>query len=259
MEAQLAAMGGPPEDWWADRSALFARSIGERAAAPPLGLAAIAERLERGDTLLDIGGGAGRYSVPLSRVVRHVTLVEPSPAMAEHARAAFAAAGRDNFTVVEREWPGVRVPKASAVLIANVLSPIEDIESFLRAALRRATDWLFIIHGSHDEGGAPAARVNEAFHGEPRVPNPGLSELLPALHELGIFPDVVMSSRRFARTFADLDEAARAMAAIALVAPTPRALARIRRLLRGELRQTRGGRLAAPAQVLPVGLLIWKC
>ncbi|MDP6606109.1 MAG: class I SAM-dependent methyltransferase, partial [Dehalococcoidia bacterium] len=224
----------------------------------PLGLAAIADRLDHGDTLLDIGGGAGRYAVPLARLLRHVTLVEPSPTMAAAARTAFAAAGRDNFTVVEREWPSVRVPKASAVLIANVLSPIEDLEGFLQAALRRASEWLFIIHGNHDEGGPATARVVEAFHGEPRVPNPGLSELLPALYELGIFPDVTMSSRRFTRTFADLDEAARSIAATALVAPTPRALARICRLLRGQLRRARGGRLAAPLQELPVGLLIWK-
>ncbi|MDP6607033.1 MAG: hypothetical protein QF664_12365, partial [Dehalococcoidia bacterium] len=40
MEGQLAAMGGPPEDWWAERSAQFARGIGQNAIAPPLGLAA---------------------------------------------------------------------------------------------------------------------------------------------------------------------------------------------------------------------------
>ena len=258
MDAQLAAIGGPPEDWWAGRSAMFARSIGDPAAAPPFGLQQIGDRLDRRETLIDIGAGAGRYSVPLSRVLAHVTLVEPSPAMTEHARAAFTAAGRDNFTIVEREWPGARVPRASAVLMANVLAPVEDLEGFLRPALRRATDWLFIIHGSVGDRAAVPNRIAEAFHGEPHVPNPVAADLIPALHELGIYPDIVMGTRRFARRYDDLDQAAEAMAGAALVEPTKRNLARIRRLLRGALKPAADGRLALPVQELPIALMIWR-
>ncbi|MEE8337197.1 MAG: class I SAM-dependent methyltransferase [Dehalococcoidia bacterium] len=258
MEAQLSASGGPPADWWAGRSAMFARGIGDPAAAPPFGLRQIADRLSRSATLIDIGAGAGRYSVPLSRLLAHVTLVEPSPAMAEHARAAFAAAGRDNFTIVEREWPGPRVPRASAVLMANVLAPVEHLERFLRPALRRASEWLFIIHGSIGDDSAVADRIAEAFHGEPRIPNPGAAELIPALHELGIYPDIVMGTRRFARSFDDLDHAATAMAGSALVAPTRGNLTRLRRILRGALRPVPGGRLALPVQELPIALMTWR-
>ena len=258
MEAQLAASTGPPADWWAGRSAMFARGIGDPAAAPPFGLRQIADRLDRSATLIDIGAGAGRYSVPLSRLLAHVTLVEPSPAMAEHARAAFAAAGRDNFTIVEREWPGPRVPPASAVLMANVLAPVEDLEAFLRPALRRAGEWLFIIHGSIGDDSAVANRIGEAFHGEPRVPNPGAAELIPALHELGIYPDIVMGTRRFARSFDDLDHAATAMAGSALVEPTRGNLTRLRRILRGALQPVADGRLAMPVQELPIALMTWR-
>ena len=258
MEAQLAALGGPTGDWWSGRAASFARGIGDPAAAPPFGLPAIADRLGRADTLIDIGAGAGRYAVPLSRLVDHVTLVEPSAAMAERARAAFSSAGRDNYAVVEREWPRARVPAASAVLIANVLNPVEELSGFVRPALARTRDWLFIVHGAVRDDGEATARVIEAFHGEPRVPNPGLGELIPALHQLGIYPDVFMGRRRFQRAFADLDEAARAAAASALVAPTPEALHRIRAILRLRLRRAAGGRLVEPPRQGLVGLLVWR-
>ena len=193
MEAQLAALGGPPRDWWSERAASFARTIGDPAAAPPFGLPAIADRLGRADTLIDVGAGAGRYAapgatrrralrgagryaVPLSRLVAHVTLVEPSAAKAGRARAAFSSAGRDNYTLVEREWPRARVSAASAVLIANVLNPVEELSGFVGPALARSRDWLFIVHGAVRDDGEATARVIEAFHGEPRVPNPGLGE-----------------------------------------------------------------------------------
>ncbi len=261
MAAQLTAVGGPPDDWWSRRAASFTRGIGDPAAEPPFGLRDIGDRLGRADTLIDVGAGAGRYAVPLARTLRHVTLVEPSAAMAEHARTAFAAAGLDNYTLVEREWPSFQrkdVPRATAVLIANVLSPVEDLRAFIEPALARASDWLFIVHGTVPDGGDAVARVIEAFHGEARVPLAELGDLIPALHELGVYPHVLMGTRRSRPAYADLDEAARVAAANALVEPTPAALRRIRGLLRGLLRPTDDGRLAAPPRDLPVGLLVWR-
>ena len=260
MDAQLAALGGPPEDWWRDRGAFLARGIGDRGAEPPFALRQIIDRLDRDATVVDVGAGAGRYAVPLARVVAHVTLVEPSPAMASRARDAFAAAGASNYTLVERAWPGAQsaAPEASAVLMANVLGGEEDVRAFVEPALRRARQWLFIVHGTVGEVGESVARVTGAFHDEPRIPVPGLAELLPALHELGVYPDVVMGRRRVQRTYADLDEAARSLAAAALVAPTASALRRIRGIVRRRLRRNDGGRLAERPLDLPVGLLIWR-
>ena len=259
MDAQLVRLGGPPEDWWAGRSGSFARGIGDLAEAPPFGLTAIADRLGRADTLLDIGAGAGRYAVPLARLAAHVTLVEPSPAMAHAAREAFAAAGRTDYTLLERAWP-TDSPATTAVLMANVLAPVEDLGGFVVPALERASEWLFIVYGTAGgDGSEPTtARVIEAFHGEPRVPSPALGDLLPALHELGIFPDVQMGRRRFQAAYADLDETARAVAAAALIEQTPRALRRVRGMLRAALQPIEDGRLALPALDLPVGLLTWR-
>ena len=67
-----------------------------------------------------------------------------------------------------------------------------------------------------------------------------------------------MGRRRFQRASAGVGEAARAVAASALVAPTPGALRRIRAILRNRLRSVDGGRLVEPAREGPVGLLIWR-
>ena len=54
MDRQLAALGGAPKDWWAERATLFTRGTGDPAASPPPGLEAIVERLERHHTLIDL-------------------------------------------------------------------------------------------------------------------------------------------------------------------------------------------------------------
>ena len=259
MDRQLDALGGPPEDWWAGRAALFTRGIGDVAALPPPGLEAIVERLERHHTLIDVGAGAGRYAAPLSRAVRHVTLVEPSPAMARLARQQLEQLGRDNWTLVEQGWlQADDLDPASAVLFANVLNPHEDIEDWIDRALSLARGWLFIVHGSMPEVMPHMQRVARALHGEERVAQPGISDLIPALHDMDIYPDVVMFERRFARSYSDTDEAAREIASTLLIEPSVEALGRIRELIEPDLLVRANGRVALPAVTAPHALLIWR-
>ena len=259
MDRQLDALGGPPEDWWAGRAALFTRGIGDVAALPPPGLEAIVERLERHHTLIDVGAGAGRYAAPLSRAVRHVTLVEPSPAMARLAREQLEQLGRDNWTLVEQGWlQADGLDPASAVLFANVLNPHEDIEDWIDRALSLARGWLFIVHGSIPEVMPHMQRVARALHGEERVAQPGISDLIPALHDMDIYPDVVMFERRFARSYSDTDEAAREIASTLLIEPSVEALGRIRELIEPDLLVRANGRVALPAVTAPHALLIWR-
>ena len=259
MDRQLAALGGAPEDWWAGRAALFTRGIDDPAASPPPGLEAIVERLERHHTLIDVGAGAGRYAVPISRTVRHVTLVEPSPAMARLAREQLEQLGRDNWTLVEQRWlQADGLDPASAVLFANVLNPHEDIEDWMDRALSLARGWLFIVHGSIPDVTPHMQRVARALHGEERVPQPGISDLIPALYDMDIYPDVVMSERRFARSYTDVDQATREIASTLLIEPSEEALRHIRELIEPDLRARADGRVALPAVTAPHALLIWR-
>ena len=144
------------------------------------------------------------------------------------------------------------------MLIANVLNPHEDLEAWIDKALSLARGWLFIVHGSIPEVTPYMQRVARALHGEERVPQPGISHLIPALHDMDIYPDVVMFERRFARSYADADEAAREIASTLLIEPTNEALGRIRELIEPDLRERADGRVAPPAVTAPHALLIWR-
>src|SRR3974377_1705092 len=67
-------------------------------------LAVIASYIEADDVIIDVGGGAGRISLPLALRCREVINVEPSPTMAMGFRRNAAGAGITNTRIIEGEW-----------------------------------------------------------------------------------------------------------------------------------------------------------
>ena len=73
-------------------------------------LAVIASYIEADDVIIDVGGGAGRISLPLALRCREVINVEPSPTMRMGFSRNAAAAGISNARMIEGEWPDVDAP-----------------------------------------------------------------------------------------------------------------------------------------------------
>ena len=94
--------GEMPVDRWAGLSE-GARSDPRR----PLdaNLAALVEYVEPHDVLLDVGGGAGRISLPLALHCRELIVLDPSPAMRTQFEGAAHAAGIANARFIQATWP----------------------------------------------------------------------------------------------------------------------------------------------------------
>ncbi len=149
----------------------------------------IAAYLEPEDVLLDIGGGAGRISLPLALRCREVVNVEPSPAMSAAFRANADRGGVHNARVVTGDWLAVEPPEGDVALVAHVLYLTQEIEAFiarLNAAARRR---VIVIVGAPP----PPTRNRVLFQrvfGEEEALVPGQEALVPVLWELGLLPDV---------------------------------------------------------------------
>jgi 16S rRNA G527 N7-methylase RsmG len=72
----------------------------------------LAQEVTPATTLLDVGGGAGRFALPLALRCKHVTVVEPSPSMGETLRHLAAETGIANVTIVARPWEQAEVETA---------------------------------------------------------------------------------------------------------------------------------------------------
>jgi 2-polyprenyl-3-methyl-5-hydroxy-6-metoxy-1,4-benzoquinol methylase len=154
---------------------------------------ALAAWVTPGSTVLDVGGGAGRYALPLAIRAGHATVVDPSPSMLEALERSAKEAGINNVSAVHAGWEEADVEPADLVLCANVVYGVANIEPFVRKLESHARERVAILLFMD----APLSRMSpiwQAVHGEKRIDMPALPELLPVLWEMGIYPNVEMLS-----------------------------------------------------------------
>jgi SAM-dependent methyltransferase len=157
----------------------------------PLGpnLAVIASYIEADDVVIDVGGGAGRMSLPLALRCREVINVEPSPTMAAGFRTNAAGAGITNTRIIEGEWPAVDASAGSVALVNHVTYMTREIVPFIEK-LEQAGRRRVLITVNSEPGPSIQRVLYQLVHGEAEEVVPGHVELINAIWELGILPDV---------------------------------------------------------------------
>jgi 2-polyprenyl-3-methyl-5-hydroxy-6-metoxy-1,4-benzoquinol methylase len=152
-------------------------------------LAVIASYIQPEDVVIDVGGGAGRVSLPLALRCREVINVDSSPAMGMEFDAAAAEAGITNARFVQANWLEAEGIQGDIAITSNVTYFVRDIVRFignLETTVRRRV----IITVWSVANPNQSTKLFQLVYGEPQAAVPGHRELLPALWELGILPDV---------------------------------------------------------------------
>jgi SAM-dependent methyltransferase len=129
-------------------------------------------------TVLDVGGGAGRYALPLALHSQHVTVVEPSPSMTSALADVSREAGISNVSAVESKWEDADVEPADLVLAANVVYGVTDIVPFVQQLNDHARAVVVIV-AYMDSPSSMMSPLWKAVHGDERIDLPGAPELLP--------------------------------------------------------------------------------
>lgn len=131
----LASVDQSPYAWPAR---VFARTATRR--PDPVTGPLLLQLLPEAGTLIDVGAGTGRLSLPIAAAGHRVLAVEPNAAMAaELERGAASMTG--SVAVVRRRWPEVAaaVGPHDVALTANVVYDVADIGPFLQALDHSAT------------------------------------------------------------------------------------------------------------------------
>jgi 2-polyprenyl-3-methyl-5-hydroxy-6-metoxy-1,4-benzoquinol methylase len=152
-------------------------------------LEAVAAYIEPGDTIVDVGGGAGRVGLPLALRCKELINVEPSPGMGEQFKASAEEAGIKNARLVTADWLDDHGVEGDVTLVFNVTYFVPDIARFVEklvAASRRRV----VISVWSVPPPAQNAKLFRIIHEEDRQFVPGHRELLSVLWEMGIPPDV---------------------------------------------------------------------
>lgn len=184
--AQRARLGLDRPDRWSSGAARFRADPHRPFDAT---LRALASYLRPDDVLIDVGGGAGRLSLPLASRCREVVNVEPAAGMREAFVAVAAAAGLRNVRCVAAPWLAAADVRGDVVLAAHVTYHVHPIQPFVAKLTAAARRQVVVLVNSVPPAGMNA-RLFALLHGEEQVVVPGYRELLPVLWEEGLVPEV---------------------------------------------------------------------
>lgn len=184
---QTARLGGPATDRWASRAAMFRLDPRRQLEANTQAVVAL---VRPGETVIDVGGGAGRVSLPVALHCAGVTNVEPSAGMRAEFEASAREAGISNVRCIDGDWPAAATGLvADVVMLANVTYFVREIVPFVEA-LNSAARRLVVVGVWSVPPPNHHATVFELLHNEPQARVPTHRELLPVLWDMGILPDV---------------------------------------------------------------------
>jgi hypothetical protein len=149
----------------------------------------IASYIAPDDVIVDVGGGAGRISLPLALRCREVINVEPSGAMGAGFLANAAQAGITNFRVIASDWLTSAPPVGTVALVNHVPYLTREIVPFLEKLEQVGRRRVLITVNSPPPPSWHRV-LYHLVHGETEEVVPGHVELVNVLWELGILPDI---------------------------------------------------------------------
>lgn len=145
-------------------------------------------------SVLDIGAGAGAYTIPLAKSARKVTVVEPSRGQIARLMRRAEHEGLVNIKVINKRWQDVDISELERYSLVNAAYcfHMPEIEEALQKMMDVTTGALFLValvnHGFTD--------VYEVVFGETE-PEPEYIYLYNVLHQMGYPANVEVMTRNY--------------------------------------------------------------
>jgi len=158
------------------------------------------------DSVLDVGAGAGRYTMPIAPHVARITAVEPSGGMRAQLEQQLTTRGLSNVTVVPGAWEEVEVEPHDVVFASHVLYFVPEAVAFLQKLDRSAHRAVYIFHRL-EERATPYLPLWEQIYGAPRPPEVSAIDLVNLLYAIGLRANLRLTSPEESPGYDNLDDA----------------------------------------------------
>lgn len=194
--------------FWTERKVAWYRRALERSDYADKVLGALGPILQGCETALDVGAGCGALTLPLAARLRHVTAMEPAPAMVKALREEARIRGLTNVKVIEAVWGDVPVGRHDLVLCAHVGELTRPGSAFLRDVSSVAARGVVLVRDA--TGDADKFFFRELYPkllGRPYESGCSREESIERLAALGAASTVTMVAYHSDQPFADLEEA----------------------------------------------------
>ena len=165
----------------------------------------VIKRIDAETTVLDIGAGSGRWTIPLAKTANTVTAVEPSSAMVNNLHRNIASAKLNNIQITRSSWEDAIVEPRDVTVCAHAMYASPDLASFVRKLERYTTKTCYLAIRLPPFDGI-IGELSLAICGC-RHDSPNAVIAYNALYSMGIYANVLVESDIYRWTDNTFDEA----------------------------------------------------
>ena len=177
-------------DPWREKAAAFATRSNRKWSRPDPLRDLLTARVGPEETVLDVGAGAGDWSLHFAPRVRRVTSLEPSPAMRRTLGERLEAAGVENVDVVAGFWPRTSVEPHDTVLCMHAAYGAADFAEFVGRLDATARRGVYLLLKAPLPNGVMAEAATRVW-GQPHD-SPNFVVAHNALLQLGYLPNALV-------------------------------------------------------------------
>ena len=208
-------------------------------------------------TVIDVGGGAGRYALPLSFHCKQVTVVEPADSMVDALKESMQEENIGNVSVIQSQWEDAAVEPGNVVLSAFSVYGVPDVVPFIRKLEAKSKD-LVIMLVLVDQPESQYSPLWKAAYGEERIDLPALSKLMNVLWEMDIFPSLEMLEPTAPQLFESREAALERIGHTLSVGRDSSEYTKLRDVIEDHLIESAGGFLLKDARPRRLGIITWR-
>ena len=165
----------------------------------------VLESIDSETTIVDIGAGSGRWTIPLAKIARTATAIEPSIAMANMLRENLASAGVGNVEIVESSWEEAVVKSHDIIVCAHAMYASPDLRAFVRKVEQYAKKSCYLALRLPSANGI-IGELSLSIYGH-RHDSPNAIVAYNALYAMGIYANVLVENNTSQWTDDTLEQA----------------------------------------------------
>lgn len=150
----------------------------------------VLQDIDSQSTVLDVGAGNGRWTIPVARTAKSVTAVEPSDTMLNILRQNIAAANLNNIQIVSAPWEGATVKLYDVIICAHAMYASPEFAAFVHKMEHHASKRCYLALRLPPHNGI-LGELSLAIHGC-RHDSPNAIVAYNALYSMGIYANMLV-------------------------------------------------------------------
>lgn len=167
-------------------------------------------KINSNSTVLDIGAGPGTHAIPLAKMVKKITAVEPARGMFECLKQNIEEENLNNITCINKKWEDVNIDEIEKhnIVIASFSLGMLDLREALKKMNDVANEYVYLFW--HIGETVWERRYKEIYQrlGREYIPGPKSNYIYNLLYQMGIYANIEVNETEYNQKYKNLDDAA---------------------------------------------------